>query len=115
MSQEYWPAAYKGGNTFGPHPAAVTRATQEIQDQAVDFMRLATRAGSAASAKYKGEPIGAVVVDRSRGQGAVIIAAAGDARWKGLAQDSSQEYGNGMAHAVMRVIGLIAKKREDLP
>jgi len=113
-SQEYWPTTYKGGNPFGPHPVIVTRASQEMQSEVGRFMGLAIRAGLATSIENKGESFGAVVIDRSQGEGPELLAAAGDARWEGIGQGSRQGCGNAMAHAVMRVIGMVAEKRRSL-
>ena len=74
-------------------------------------MSLARRAGEEVSLAAKGEPIGAVIVDSSGGEGVSVIAVAGDARWHHI--DKSEEQGNGnvTAHAVMRAIGMVARKR----
>ena len=114
LSQDYWPTTYKGGNPFGPHPAITTRATQEIQGQAEELMAVAASAGFATSAARVGEAIGAVAVSRRPGNEAEIVAAAGDARWKGIQQESRQGCGNAASHAVMRVINLVAQKRRSL-
>ena len=111
LSQQYWPAVYKGGNPFGPHPAMIIRAVDEIQSQARHYMGLATRAGEATSAEGKGELFGAVVVERSNSAGPSVVAVAGDARWENIKEARSQGKGNVMAHAVMRVIGMVAKQR----
>ena len=112
LSQQYWPTVYKGGNPFGPHPAIVTRAADEIQSQAGHYMSLATRAGQATSAEGKGVIFGAVVVERSNSSSPSIVAVAGDARWENITEARSQgKGGNVMAHAVMRVIGMVAKLR----
>ena len=111
LSQQYWPTVYKGGNPFGPHPAIVARAVDEIQGQAGYYMSLATRAGEATSAEGKGEIFGAVVVERSNPAGASVVAVAGDARWENINEARTQCKGNVMAHAVMRVIGMVAKQR----
>ena len=111
LSQQYWPTVYKGGNPFGPHPAIVTRAVDEIQSQAGHYMDLATRAAEATSADGKGELFGAVVVERSNSEGPSIVAVAGDARWENITEPRSQGNGNIMAHPVMRVIGMVAKLR----
>ena len=111
LSQQYWPTVYKGGNPFGPHPAMITRAVDEIQSQAGYYMGLANRAGKATSAEGKGELFGAVVVERCKSAGLSVVAVAGDARWENITEARSQGKGNVMAHAVMRVIGMIAKQR----
>lgn len=113
-SEEYWPTAYKGGNPYGPHPVIVDRTSQEIHSQVGHFMSLAIRAGVATSIERKGESFGAVIIERSRGGGTEILAAAGDARWEGIVGDLRQGCGNAVAHAVMRAIGMVAKKRRSL-
>ncbi len=113
-SDEYWPTVYKGGNPFGPHPAIVSRNQEDVRSRAGRCMGLARRAGEEVLSAAQGEPIGAVVVDRSRGEGDSIIAVAGDARWRRI--DISNEPGNGnvTAHAVMRAIGMVARRRRAL-
>ena len=111
FSRQYWPTVYKGGNPFGPHPSIFARATEEIQHQAGDYMGLAMRAGRATSSEGKGEPIGAVIVDRSCSKGPTVVVVAGDARWNNIAKPEESGSGNVMAHAVMRAIGMVAKKR----
>jgi tRNA-specific adenosine deaminase 3 len=61
-----------------------------------------------------GEGVGAVIVDPAEGEG--VVAAAGDARWKPILHDqaaTNQRTGNGnvCAHAVLRAIGMVARKR----
>ena len=111
LSQQYWPTVYKGGNPFGPHPAMISRAVDEIQSQAGYYMGLAIEAGRAISAEGKGELFGAVMVERSNPAGPSVVAVAGDARWENITDARSQVKGNVMAHAVMRVIGMIANQR----
>ena len=111
LSQQYWPTVYKGGNPFGPHPAIISRAADEIRSQAGYYMGLASRAGEATSAEGKGEIFGAVVVERSSSASPSVVAVAGDARWENINEARSQGKGNVMAHAVMRVIGMVAKQR----
>ena len=74
-------------------------------------MSLARRAGKEVSLAAKGEPIGAVIVDRSGGEGAFVVATAGDARWHCIEKAEEQGSGNVTAHAVMRAIGMVARKR----
>ena len=111
LSQQYWPTVYKGGNPFGPHPAMILRAVDEIQAQAGYYMSLATQAGQDTSAGGKGELFGAVVVERSNSAGPSVVAVAGDARWENITEARAHGNGNVMAHAVMRVIGMVAKQR----
>lgn len=114
-SQEYWPTVYKGGNPFGPHPAMVSRALEDVCSRAGRCMSLARRVGEAVSWAAKGEPIGAVIVHRSGGEGASVIAMAGDARWHHIDKAEEQGNGNVTAHAVMRAIGMVARKRRAPP
>ena len=110
-SAQYWPTVYKGGNPYGPHPAILSRAATEIQDEAWKYMDLAMRTASAGLEQGIGCEIGAVVVDRSRSSGPAIISVAGDARWHGISKSEDGGNGNINAHAVMRVIGMVAKQR----
>ena len=89
----------------------ITRAVDEIQSQAGHYMGLATRAGKITSTEGKGELFGAVVVERSNSADPSVVAVAGDARWENMTEASRQGKGNVMAHAVMRVIGMIARQR----
>ena len=111
FSQEYWPTIYKGGNPFGPHPSIFARASEEMKPKAGCFMDLAMRAGMATASEGKGEPIGAVIVDRSCSKGPSVIVVAGDARWNHILKQDERGNGNALAHAVMRAIGMVAKKR----
>ena len=110
-SRKYWPTVYKGGNPFGPHPVLVARALEDVRSRAGRCMSLARRAGEEVSLAAKGEPIGAVIVDRSGGEGAFVVVTAGDARWHCIEKTEEQGSGNVTAHAVMRAIGMVARKR----
>ncbi len=75
-------------------------------------MDMATRAAVGSKSMGYGEAVGAVIVWRGR-QTSRAVALAGDGRWKGYDRDGM---GNPMAHAVLRVIGMVAQKlkaRED--
>lgn len=113
-SEKCWPTVYKRNNPFGPHPAIVARATEEIQNRAGVYMAWAAEVGREAFVNGWGENIGVVVVDRSSTNGASVIVAAGDARWKGVPETALKANGNPMAHAVMRAIALVAKKRQNV-
>ena len=115
-SQDYWPTIYKKHNPFGAHPAIISNATAEIEGNVGEFMDLARKAGQEASDACVGESIGAVVVDRSEAGRPIIVMVSGDARWSQTGKRREQECGPGnvMAHAVMRAVGLIAKKRRDV-
>ena len=113
-SQAYWPTVYKGGNPFGPHPSLVLRSLEDIRSRVGGCMSLARRVGEEVLLAAQGEPIGAVIVDRSRGEGGSVIVIAGDARWRHI--DKANEPGNGnvTAHAIMRAISMVARKRRAL-
>ena len=111
-SEEYWPTIYKRSNPHGPQHNEIEQAAKQIRAQVWEYMDLAGRIGQASADHGCGESFGAVVVDRSGPAAPIVIAAAGDARWTGHGtRDKSLNGGNAMAHAVMRVIGMIAKKR----
>ena len=113
-SRDYWPTVYRGGNPFGPHPSLVSHTLEEVLRRADGCMTLARCVGEEALLAAQGEPIGAVVVDPSQGEGGSVIATAGDARWRNI--DKANEPGNGnvTGHAIMRAIGMVARKRRAL-
>ena len=110
-SETYWPTVYKKNNPFGPHPSLVSRAEDEIRPLAGEWMALARRAGIDTWTSSIGEPIGAVIVDPHATGGPSAIVIAGDARWKGSTSPQRSGGGNIMAHATMRAISQVAKKR----
>lgn len=107
----YWPTIYKKHNPFGAHPAIISRAAAEIYENVSQYMALAKKVAREAKAADLGEEIGAIAVARSETRATAIAMAAGDARWRPTATGEKVEHGNPMAHAVMRMIGLIARKR----
>ena len=113
-SQAYWPTVYKGGNPFGPHPSLVSRSLEDIRSRAGGCMSLARRVGEEVWSAAQGEPIGAVIIDRSRGKGGSVISIAGDARWRHINKANEPGNGNVTAHAIMRAIGMVARKRRAL-
>ena len=112
-SRSHWPTVYKRNNPFGPHWKIISHAEGEILDQAGNWINLARSAGDAVSRSLLGESIGAVIVDRNTDRTSLLIAAAGDARWGEVTKDAQSGCGNVMAHAVMRAIGLVARKRRE--
>lgn len=111
-SDEYWPTIHKKSNPHGPQHNEIEQAAKEIRADVRRYMELAGRIGRASADHGCGESFGAVVVDRSGPSAPIVVAAAGDARWTGHGtRDKSVSGGNTMAHAVMRVISMIAKKR----
>lgn len=113
-SHDFWPTIYKKNNLFGPHPSVLSHAEAGMLRFSREWMNVAETAGIEVSEAQIGEPIGAVVVDRTSGKVPSSIVAAGDARWYGLDANMKNGSGNVMAHAVMRAIGLIASKRRGL-
>ena len=113
-SREYWPTMYKKTNPYGPHPSIVARAEEEIATQVESYIGLARSAADAVARVGKGHRIGAVVVDRCDKRNPTVVAVAGDARWN--MSNTVKDFDNGIVtgHAVMRVIGLVARKREEL-
>ncbi|KAL9615046.1 MAG: hypothetical protein Q9167_000469 [Letrouitia subvulpina] len=119
-TSEYWPTMYKRHNPFGPQPSAVAKAESEIYPSAGRWMALASQAAEEAWEAGIGEKVGAVVVDRKSEQGPQAVAVAGDGRWNGKfgaergAVEERGVGGNAMAHAVMRAIGMVARRRKDV-
>jgi len=111
-SDQYWPISYKNTNPYGPHPSLVQRNTDEIQPEAGAWLALARTAGKQISDQCVGEPLGVTIVDRTKAT-PEIIAVAGDCRWRSPAGAAEPHIGTGnvMAHAVMRAIAMVAKKR----
>ncbi|KAL8709802.1 MAG: hypothetical protein Q9220_005588, partial [cf. Caloplaca sp. 1 TL-2023] len=117
-SRTHWPTIYKKHNPFGPQPSGLAKAESEIRDQVDGFMALASQAGKDAQEQGRGGAVGAVVVlpEAQEGGGKVVVVA-GDGRWIGGKFEKGEEgrgNGNPMAHAVMRAIGLVARKRREL-
>ncbi|KAL9118359.1 MAG: hypothetical protein Q9187_005099 [Circinaria calcarea] len=113
-SHDYWPTVYKKHNPNGPHPSIVSRAEESIRRSVGKWMTLARQAGFEVANNTIGESIGVVVVDPSVTEGPVAVVAAGDARWHDDSTGLRKGNGNVMAHAVMRAIGLVARKRRLL-
>ena len=121
-SEQYWPTFYRKTNPFGAHPASIAKAEDELhspQEGSIGVeqaMILAHQVGDEARRRGLGVGTGCVIVERVDGQ-AHIVAVAGDARDKSLSnQPHNHEVqnncsGNMMAHAIMRAIGMVARKR----
>ena len=106
-SQHFWPCVYRKNNPLGPHPAQVSRHTEEIASDASVWMTLAHQVANETHAAGYGEPMGACIVQREEGK-TTIVALAGDARWHN--QGKTGHSGNPMAHAVLRAISMVAQK-----
>ncbi|KAL8815413.1 MAG: hypothetical protein Q9223_005448, partial [Gallowayella weberi] len=121
-SSKYWPTVYRKHNPFGPQPSVISKAEADLQATAGFCMSLALQAGSQSEEKGLGINVGVVIVEK----GDVVAAVAGDGRWVGErcgregGGDEEGDYGAGnsngnpMAHAVMRAIGMVARKRREL-
>jgi tRNA-specific adenosine deaminase 3 len=112
-TEEYWSISYKNTNPYGPHPSFLARAAADIETHAGTWLALARVAGQQTKFHALGEEIGCVIIEKARNEQKVITVA-GDARW--CSTDSTvvqrkEGPGNVMAHAVMRAIGMVAKKR----
>ncbi|OCL09212.1 cytidine deaminase-like protein [Glonium stellatum] len=112
-TQEYWSISYKNTNPYGPHPSLLARAAADIESHAGTWLALARTAGEETKAQDLGEEIGCVIIEKT-GNEKKILAVAGDARWcsmDGTPVPHKQGPGNVMAHAVMRAIGMVGRKR----
>jgi tRNA-specific adenosine deaminase 3 len=121
-SELYWPTFYRKTNPFGAHPSAIAKAEDELQCPTGDnfsvdeALELAEQVGEEARKQGLGVGSGCVVMERVDGQ-AQVVAVAGDARFKPLANaDAIQPeigpcQGNIMGHVVMRVVGMVGRKR----
>ncbi|KAJ4420365.1 hypothetical protein N0V85_000627 [Neurospora sp. IMI 360204] len=107
-SQHFWPTLYRKNNPLGPHPAMVSRSTEEITDDAAIWMTLAHQVAEQTQAAGHGEPVGACIVQREEGNKVTLVALAADARWR--CQGKTGCTGNPMAHAVLRSISMVAQK-----
>ncbi|KAL9026305.1 MAG: hypothetical protein Q9196_005009, partial [Gyalolechia fulgens] len=105
-SDRYWPTVYNKHNPFGPQPSTIAKAEADMASRLGHWMSLAMEAGNQSEKTGIGLGVGAVVVEKGKS-----VALAGDGRWAGGKFEGA---GNPMAHAVMRVIGLVARKRRDL-
>ena len=113
-SREYWPTMYRKHNPNGPHPSIVSRAEDAMRPFAAIWMSAARAIALEAAAASIGECVGGVIIDPRAKDRPDIIVAAGDARWKGGTRSCDQDTGNVMAHAVLRAIGMVARKRREI-
>lgn len=113
-SRKYWPMNYKKNNPFGAHPSILSHAEHEMQEMAREWMGLARDVGKDSFKYMIGEPVGAVVVEKTCPRVPSLVVVAGDARWNECERREDNPSGNVMAHAVMRAIGLVARKRRFL-
>ncbi|KAH0541880.1 hypothetical protein FGG08_003685 [Glutinoglossum americanum] len=112
-SQRYWPTIYRSSNPYGPHLSIVSRAERDLTRKVGHFMSLAAQAGGQAKAHGFGHAVGAVIVDGMSAESDSLTIVAGDARWRssGTSLTGCEGNGNVMGHAVMRAIGMVARKR----
>ena len=111
-SNRYWPTMYRKTNPFGPHPTIINKAEEEIRadDNIRRCMGLAKRVAAETKDHGCGEKIACVIVERPPGKPAEIVAVAGDGRYS-CPQGADYVHPNVMTHAVMRAIGMVARKR----
>lgn len=114
-SKKYWPTMYRKTNPFGPHPTLISKAEEELKadDGVQRAMDLAKRAADASKKQCCGEKMGCVIVERPAGKAPEIVAVAGDARYSSP-HGADYVHPNVMSHAVMRAIGMVARKRVRL-
>ena len=119
-SERYWPTVYRASNPFGAHPSIVSRAQSQLLHNAGAWMAIAQEAAKQARLQGDGEAIGAVIVDKSGSDVAQtsLVVVAGDGRWYQGCQETDYRKdkvgpGNVAAHAVMRAIGMVARKRRE--
>ena len=111
-SNNYWPSAYKQINPLGPQPSVVNRAEDEMRGHISYWMSLAHLVAQEASDRDVGEAVGCVVIERLHGNIENVMAAASDMRWYAKPSEMhGNQVSNTFGHAVMRAIGMIAKKR----
>jgi len=113
---QYWPAMYRKTNPYGPHPTMVNRAEEELlSNKSIDkYMTMARTAAVQAKTEGFGISAGCVIVQRTTGNQEDIVAVAGDARHGGTIAKVDQGScctGNVAGHAVLRAIGMVARKR----
>ncbi|KAI9845641.1 MAG: tRNA-specific adenosine deaminase subunit tad3 [Sclerophora amabilis] len=112
LTEKYWPTVYNRNNPFGPHPSIYSRAAVELKPQIGRWMTLADRLARETKLSGSGENVGAVIVDRNNPSSGEVVVIAGDARWHGSSKERRPlGSGNVMAHAIMRAIGMVARKR----
>ncbi|KAL8769853.1 MAG: hypothetical protein Q9209_004291 [Squamulea sp. 1 TL-2023] len=116
-SERYWPSVWRKFNPWGPQPSEVEKAEAELRGDVGRIMGLALEIGKEAEEGGMGVGVGVVIAD-DKGR---VIVAAGDGRWadgnfcpKDREREEGRGNGNPMAHAVMRAIGMVARKRRDL-
>lgn len=108
-SQHFWPTLYRKANPLGPHPSMISRSTEEITEDTSIWMTLAHQVANQAKHEGFGEPMGACIVHREEGK-VTVVALAADARWHNQPRSKVGDWGNPMAHSVMRAISMVAQK-----
>jgi len=108
---QFWPTLYRRSNPFGPHPSLVSRSEDEIRSNVTKFINQARNVAKQTFNDDHGLEIGCVVVERKSDGSSEVIAVAGDARRSGLKDDNGVCSGNVACHAVLRAIGMVARKR----
>jgi len=114
QSTSLWPTTYNPNTTYGPNPAIVALAQQELESngEVEAYMALARLVGKQAEEIQAGLPIGTVIAERIPGKESRVVAVAGDARWAGCGRGT--EKGNPAGHAILRAIDFVAQKRRAI-
>ena len=118
-SESHWPTVYRFTNPFGPHPTIVSRAEKMISVDYKQAMNLAYTCANMVQASQIGEGIGCLIIHRDWNETATYVAAAGDTRHQPHRPHSRTEpgsicpEGNTMCHAVLRAIGMVARKQRE--
>lgn len=118
---EYWPTFYRKTNPFGAHPSAIEKAENELHYPPGDNLgveaaiELAHRISTMTKNDGVGVGTGCVIIERTEDK-TEIISIAGDARFKSLSNEAPDTVsdgcqGNIMAHAAMRALGMVGRKR----
>ncbi|KAI9754317.1 MAG: ubiquitin-like protein atg8 [Chaenotheca gracillima] len=116
MTEKYWPTIFRNSNPFGPHPSILSRAEVDLSRHVGKWMNLAEQAAEQTKSAFHGEHVGAVIVSPGSGTQEAIAIVAGDARHSGPQPMvyERQNVGNVAAHATMRAIAMVARKRRHV-
>lgn len=103
---------YRKTNPFGPHPTIINKAEEEMaaNDGITRAMSLAKRVAAETNTAGYGENVGCCIIERPPQGPDEIIAVAGDGRLSSPNAACAAQP-NVMSHAIMRAIGMVARKR----
>ncbi|KAI4225232.1 MAG: hypothetical protein L6R36_004058, partial [Xanthoria steineri] len=110
-TRRFWPCVYRNHNPWGPQPSEIAKGEEGLRGCVGRTMALAREVGREARERGVGVGVGAVVVD----EGGRVVVGAGDARWTNEVRDENRKgSGDPTAHAVMRAIAMVARKRREV-